>query len=430
MGRCGTIRSAFESWVVTTDARRRPEAWNGRMHLAPPDPWTATAGGARHTAYAALAAQGPMQQVRLPSGAIGRLVTGHEAARAALTHPAIRKGGPSRAPHAGELPPGIAAAINHHMLGMDPPDHTRLRKLVSAAFTHRRTEALAPGVQQLTDDLLDRLADRDEADLITAFAYPLPIAVICRLLGVPDADHHLFRQWTAPLVVGGNMAGVQAYTAAATALVAYVRELLAEKRRRPADDLLSALVAVRDGGDRLTEDELTSMVYLLLLAGHETTVNLIGNGVLALLTHPDQLALLRAEPERLPAAVEELLRFDGPLQSAVPAVATEPVQIAGVTVPAGAPVVVALLAANRDPDRLARPDRLDVTRPDVLGHLAFGHGVHHCLGAPLARLEGRIALGSLVARFPRLRLAVPAAEIERTQGLLMNGLAALPVRLR
>jgi cytochrome P450 len=394
------------------------------MHLAPFDPWTATADGERHREYAALAARGPVQRVQLPGGPMAWLVSGRDAARAALTHPGLSKGGPARAPYADELPPGIAAAINHHMLAMDPPDHTRLRKLVSAAFTRRRTEALAPGVQQLADDLLDRLAEQDEADLITAFAYPLPIAVICRLLGVPDADHHLFREWTAPLVVGGNMAGVEAYSAAASALVAYVRELLAEKRRRPADDLLSALVAVRDGGDRLSEDELTSMVYLLLLAGHETTVNLIGNGVLALLTHPDQLALLRAEPDRLPAAVEELLRFDGPLQSAVPAIATEPVEIAGTTIPEGGNVVVALLAANRD------PDVLDLTRSESLGHLAFGHGVHHCLGAPLARLEGRIALGSLIARFPRLRLAVPATEITRTPGFMMNGLAALPVRLR
>jgi cytochrome P450 len=394
------------------------------MHLATPDPWTATADGERHREYAALGERGPVQQVLLPNGAPGWLVTSNEAARAALTHPGLSKGGPARAPYADELPPGIAAAINNHMLAMDPPDHTRLRKLVSGAFTRRRTEALAPAIQQLADDLLDRLADRDEADLITTFAYPLPIAVICRLLGVPDADHHLFREWTAPLVVGGNMAGVEAYSAAATALVTYVRELLAEKRMRPADDLLSALVAARDGTDRLAEDELTSMVYLLLLAGHETTVNLIGNGVLALLTHPDQLGLLRAEPERLPAAVEELLRFDGPLQSTIPTIATEPVEIAGTTIPEGANVVVALLAANRD------PDRLDITRAETRGHLAFGHGVHHCLGAPLARLEGRIALGSLIARFPRLRLAVPAAEITRTPGFLMNGLAALPVRLR
>ncbi len=201
----------------------------------------------------------------------------------------------------------------------------------------------------------------------------------------------------------------------------------------PADDLLSALVAVHDDdGDRLTQDELTSMVYLLLLAGHETTVNLIGNGVRALLTHPDQLALLRAEPQRIGAAVEELLRFDGPLQSAIPMLAVAPVEIGDVTVPAGEVVVISLLAANRDPARLPDADRLDVTRPDTSqrGHLAFGHGIHHCLGAPLARLEARIALGAVIARYPRLRLALPAAELVRTPGLLMNGLVELPVRLR
>jgi cytochrome P450 len=192
---------------------------------------------------------------------------------------------------------------------------------------------MAPRIQELTDGLLDRIAGRDEVDLVAEFAYPLPIAVICELLGIPE-DRTEFRSWTAPLVAGG-MAGFEAYAAAATALVGYVRALLARKRREPADDLLSALVAVRDDGDRLSENELTSMVYLLLLAGHETTVNLIGNGVRALLAHPEQLAALRAEPERIGAAVEELLRYDGPLQSAIPAVTVAPVRIDAVTLPPG-----------------------------------------------------------------------------------------------
>jgi len=208
-----------------------------------------------------------------------------------------------------------------------------------------------------------------------------------------------------------------------------VRALLARKRAAPADDLLSALVAVRDdGGDRLSENELTSMVYLLLLAGHETTVNLIGNGVWALLTHPAQLARLRARPDRMGPAVEELLRFDGPLQSAIPTITAAPVRIGEVDVPAGEVVVISLLAANRDLTRTPAADQLDVTRP-VAPHLAFGHGIHHCLGAPLARIEARIALGSLLTRFPDLQLAVPAAELVRLPGLLMNGLAELPVRL-
>ena len=263
-------------------------------------------------------------------------------------------------------------------------------------------------------------------DLITEFAYPLPISVICELLGIPEADRAEFRGWTAPLVAGA-MAGLEAYSAAATALVGYVRELLERKRAEPADDLLSALIAVRAEGDRLSADELTSMVYLLLLAGHETTVNLIGNGVRALLTHPDQLALLRARPDRIAAAVEELLRFDGPLQSAIPAIVAAPVRIGEVDVPAGEVVVISLLAANRDPGRTPAADRLDLSR-EPAPHLAFGYGIHHCLGAPLARIEARIALGSLLTRFPDLQLAVPAAELVRFPGLLMNGLAALPVR--
>jgi cytochrome P450 len=207
-----------------------------------------------------------------------------------------------------------------------------------------------------------------------------------------------------------------------------VRELIAAKRAEPRDDLLSALIAVHEGSDRLSQDELTSMVFLLLVAGHETTVNLIVSGTLALLRHPDQLALLRAEPERLPAAVEELLRYDGPLQVTVPSIAAAPIEVGGVTIPAGDVVLPALLAANRDPGRFPEPDRLDVTRASN-SHMAFGHGLHHCLGAPLARLEGRIALGSLITRFPGLRLADPATEPPRNPGLIMNGLIALPVVL-
>lgn len=394
----------------------------------PTDPFTATADGARHAAYDVLVARGPVHRVPLPGGAVGWLVTGYETARALLTDPRLVKGGPGHGPYLAELPPDVASAIGHHMLALDPPDHTRLRRLVSAAFTRQRTDRLAPRIQQLTDVLLDRLAGRPEVDLVAEFAYPLPIAVICELLGIPQEDRTEFRAWTAPLVAGG-LAGLPAYSAAATALVRYVRELVARKRRQPADDLLSALVAVREQRDRLSEDELTSMVYLLLLAGHETTVNLIANGVRALLTHPEQLALLRAEPDRIGAAVEELLRFDGPLQSAIPLVAVAPVPVGDVTIRPGAIVVVSLLAANRDPARRPGADRLDLTRP-VSPHLAFGYGIHHCLGAPLARLEARIAIGGLVERFPTMSLAAPVEDLVRLPGLLMNGLAALPVRLR
>jgi cytochrome P450 len=266
-----------------------------------------------------------------------------------------------------------------------------------------------------------------EVDLIAAFAYPLPITVICELLGVPPDRQADFRDWSTTIMAGA-LAEPAVRVAAATALVGYVRQLLAAKRAAPADDLLSALVAVHEGGDRLSEDELTSMAFALLIGGHETTVNLIGNGVHALLTHPDQLALLRAEPARLPAAVEELLRFDGPVQVTMFRWTTAPVHVGATVIPAGALVVFGLLAANRDRSRIANPDVLDLTRADC-PHLAFGHGIHYCLGAPLARLEGRIALGSLLARFPQLRLAVPATQLTWRPGLLLHGLTALPVIL-
>ncbi|HEY2765234.1 MAG TPA: cytochrome P450 [Pseudonocardiaceae bacterium] len=388
--------------------------------------FAATAPGARHAAYAGLAASGPVHRITLPSGTPAWLVTGHDEVRQALTDPRLVKAPGLPTPAGGELAPDIEAAMNSDLLHLDPPDHTRLRRLVSAAFTRHRIEQLAPRVQQIADQLLDATDDDAEIDLIAAFAYPLPITVICELLGVPTDRQAEFRSWSST-IVAGSLSTPEAWIAAATAMIGYIRELLAAKRADPADDLLSALVAVRDGTDHLSEDELTSMVFLLLVAGHETTVNLIGNGIHALLTHPEQLALLRAEPQRLDAAVEELLRFDGPLQLATFRWTTEPVEIGGTQLAAGEMVIPGLLAANRDPFRIP-PEVLDLTRTDN-PHLTFGYGIHHCLGAPLARLEGRIALGGLLARFPDLRLAVPPEELTWRAGVLMHGLAALPVTL-
>ena len=386
--------------------------------------------GARHAAYAALAATGPVHRITLPNGMPAWLVTAHDAVRAALSDPRLIKN-PGPTPMEGLLPPAVNAAMNSAPLPTAPPDHPRLRRLVSGAFPRRRVDALAPRIQQIADGLLDdltgTLTEHGEADLIAAFAYPLPITVIGELLGVPAHDQDGFRGWSTT-VVGGAAAGREAWVAAATALVGFVRELVAAKRARPADDLMSALVAARDGADRLTEDELTSMVFLLLIAGHETTVNLIGNGMYTLLTHPDRHALLLAEPERLPATIEELLRFDGPVQVATFRWTSVPVQIGDTVIPAGEVVIPGLLAANRDAAAAADPDVSDPTREaTAVGHLAFGHGVHHCLGAPLARLEARIALGSLLARLPDLRLAVPVAELRWRPSVLMHGLAALPV---
>jgi cytochrome P450 len=311
------------------------------------------------------------------------------------------------------------------MLRFDGADHARLRRLVGAAFTRRRIENLAPRIQRIADDLLDAVESSDEFDLMPAYAVPLPLTVICELLGVPQDAWANFRAWTN-VVIGGAFADPVEFAAAVADSVAYLRELLDQRRRHPTDDLLSALVASHDDGDRLTEDELTSMVWILVAAGHETTVNLITSGVHALLTHPDQLARLRAHPELIDSAVEELLRFESPLQIGIPLLATEPLEIGGIRVEAGEVVLAGLLAANRDAAHTDEPDTLDIGRAHNQ-HLAFGHGAHHCLGAPLARLEARIALRTLLTRFPDLRLARDADELSWRENVLIHGLAGLPV---
>src|SRR4051794_34810124 len=337
------------------------------------NPFTATGAGERRAAYTALTAAGPVHKITLPTGDPAWLITGYHEARQALHDPRLIKTERALANvGSGVLPPELLSAVASHMLNNNPPDHTRLRRLVAAAFTRRRVEQLAPRIQQITDELLDGMAGVTQVDLLESFAYPLPITVICELLGVPAQHRSEFHAWSS-VVVTGVLAGQEVFIAASVAMVRFMRELVAAKRAAPADDLLSALVAVRDGADRLSEDELTSMAFLLLVAGHETTVNLIGNGVLALLTHPEQLALLRAQPERLGAAIEELLRFDGPLQVATLRVTTESIELGGVVIPAGEIVVVGLLAANRAAAGIAQPDGLDITRADN-PHVAFGHG--------------------------------------------------------
>jgi cytochrome P450 len=395
--------------------------------------FTAPSDTDRRAALAVLAAAGPVVRIPLPGGNTGWLVTGYPHVRAVLTDPRVVKQlGLFGGPYTAELPPGVAAGLFRHMLNANPPDHGRLRRLVAAAFTRRRAEAMAPRIQQLTDAFLDTVPAGGPVDLVETLAAPLPVRVIGDLLGVPETDFPRFRAWTRPLVTG-VLAGRDAYVDAAVGMLDLLRGLVAQRRTEPGDDLLSALVAARDGvdgrgTDRLDEDELTSAGFLLLAAGHETTVNLIANGAHALLTHPDQLVLLRDRPDLLPAAVEEVLRHDGPVHVTMPYVTTAPVPVGGITIPAGEIVLAGLTAAGRDPAHCTEPGRLDIGRVD-LAHVAFGHGIHHCLGAPLARLEGRIALGTLVARYPNLRLAVPPDALVRTPGLLMNGFAALPVLL-
>ncbi|MGO4649902.1 cytochrome P450 [Nocardia sp. 2YAB30] len=374
--------------------------------------------------------QGPVHRVRLANGMRVWVVTGYEEGRTALADPRLRKNvaGMSDALRraGGEaLQSADLQALAAHMLNSDPPDHTRLRKLVSKAFTPRRVAESRPHIEEITAGLLDEMAGRDEVDLLQAFANPLPVTVICELLGVPFADRTAFQAWTKVLV--GTAHDMADADTARREMSGYLQDLMADKRTRPGEDLLSGLMQPSDDGDRLTEPELVSMAFLLLLAGHETTVNLIGNGTYALLRDAAQFHALREEPARIPAAVEELMRYDGPVGWATVRYTDEPVRIGDTDIPSGELVHIALGAANRDPARYDRGNRLDIAA-DAGGHLAFGHGVHFCVGAPLARLEAQIAFTALLQRFPKLELADRAFTPQWQASLLIHGLVELPVR--
>jgi cytochrome P450 len=323
------------------------------------------------------------------------------------------------------IPPEYARFLTDTILDADGEDHTRLRKLVSRAFTVRRVSDLRPRVEEITAKLLDGLAE--PVDLMAEFAYPLPITVICELVGVPEADRQAWREWG----VAFTSMKPELVAAATRDMVAHVQDLIARRRAEPADDLLTALVHVRDEqGDRLSEDELVTMVLTLVMAGHETTAHLIGNAVVALLEHPDQLALLRADPSLWPGAVHELMRWCSPVQITRVRYAAEDVELGGVQIRAGEPVQAVLVSANHDPREYADPDRLDVTRRPAgrgEGHVGFGHGFHYCLGAALARQEGEVALRALFERFPNP--ALESAEHEWVQVPGMRRLARLPLRL-
>jgi cytochrome P450 len=315
------------------------------------------------------------------------------------------------------------------MLFSDPPAHTRMRGLVSKAFTPRAVEAMAGRLQKMVDAVLDAVQPKGGMDIIRDLAYPLPVTVIAEMLGVPPEDRPRFKGWSDALTVLVNSVGdvsPEQYRTAAQArgeFINYLRGIVAQRRAAPRDDLLTALVQAEDAGDRLSEDELYANSLLLMSAGHETTTNLIGNGVLALLRHPDQLQKLRDNPTLLPGAVEELLRYDSPVQLTA-RIALEDVEVGGTRVQKGQFTWLILGAANRDPGHFPDPDRLDVTRKDVK-HLSFGAGIHFCLGAPLARLEGQIALGTLIRRFPNLRLA--KQELHYHDNFTLHGLTSLAV---
>ncbi|MCR3748540.1 cytochrome P450 family protein [Lentzea californiensis] len=385
-----------------------------------------------HEVHDLLRAEGPAREVILPHGLKAWLVTRYDEAKIALTDPRVSKnvqtGGHLMVKHATQthVRREIEPTLSVHMLNMDPPDHTRLRKLVTKAFTARRIELMRPRVQEIAAELIAKLNDGDEVDLLEAFAFPLPITVICELLGIPIDNRDDFREWSNQLLTFGTPEQVKA---AAGAMAGFLfQHVTAIAEAEPNDTFFSALVHADDSGDRLNTEELISMAFLLLVAGHETTVNLIGNAVLSLLKNPDQLQVLKDRPELIPASTEEFLRLEGPVNVATFRYTLEPLDLGGVTVPADEILMVSLIAANRDPQRYENADQLDVTR-SAQGHVAFGHGIHFCLGAPLARLEFDVALTQLLARFPNLALAAEPETLGWRDSTLIRGLHTLPVRL-
>lgn len=320
--------------------------------------------------------------------------------------------------------PDLFDLLYTNLLSTDKPDHTRLRAIVSNAFTNRRVQAMAPRIQQIADELVDGFANQGQMDLIDAYAFPLPIIVICELLGVPAADRDKFRVWSSTFL--GIAEDQPAYVQRLTDFVQYIGRMIAERRQEPRDDLISALVHAEEAGDRLSEQELYGMIALLIVAGHETTVNLISNGMLALMQHPDQMALLKREPALVETAVEEFLRYDGAVERSTTRYAAEDVRISGQLIRRGTPVIVVLGGANRDPGQYADAAQLDITRQNNK-HLGFGYGIHYCLGAPLARLEGRIAINTLIQRLPDPRLAMPVSELRYRASPVVRGLVRLPV---
>ncbi|MGM1057797.1 cytochrome P450 [Saccharothrix sp. Mg75] len=373
-------------------------------------------------AYLELQRDEPVARVRLPFGGDAWLATRYDDVKTVLADPRFSRAAALNADVPRTLP---NIQTDSNILTMDPPDHTRLRRLVARAFTARRTEQLRERAQEVVDGLLDDVeAQGPPVDLVEALAMPLPITIICEMLGVPVEDRGRFRGWSDAAVAITAFEPAE-IIAAGEALRDYIAGLVRSKRERPADDMLSALVAAHDVDDRLDEQELVSFGVALLVAGHETTANQIGNFVVTLLRNPDKVAELRDDPSLLPAAVEELLRIT-PLggSAGFPRIATEDVELSGVTIAAGEAVFVNNVAANRDPSVFERPGEIDFRR-EHNPHIMFGHGVHHCIGAPLARMELQVALGSLLKRFPTLRLD---GDVRLKRGRLIRGPQSLMVR--
>ncbi len=383
--------------------------------------------GAPEDALTSLHEPGPIQRVKLPNGVPVWLVTRHAEVREVLNDLRLSSRDRDDWFDQGALSPQVKAAMNTSMLRIDPPDHTRMRKLTSKVFVPRRIEGIRPRIQQLTGDLLDKMAAGAQADLIEQYASPLPVQVMCELLGVPVEDRDSYRHWADAFTagVGAPVFPVQEVTD----FVEHLRGLVAHRRAEPDDALLSALIAARDETDRLSEDELISTAFLFLIAGHETTTNLIGNGLYMLLSVPERADRIRAHPQELEQAIEEFLRYESPVTGAALRTASCDLNLFGADVAAGDLVMVSLRAANRDGNVFPEPTEFRMDR-ERNPHLSFGHGIHFCMGAPLARIEAQIAIGDFLTRFPQVRLSAPPETMQWRPGLLTRGLTSLPVTLQ
>jgi cytochrome P450 len=381
--------------------------------------------------YARLRAESPVFEVSLPDKQKVWLITRYDDVAATLKDERFIKNrwNALSKEQAAKQPwiPDMFKPLMRNMLDLDAPDHTRLRALVQKVFIPRRIEEMRERVQTLSDQLLDAVQARGRMDIIRDYAQPVPTTIIAELLGVPVGDRHKFQRWSAALILAGASSwGVVKAIPHVWSFLRYVRRLVRARKADPRDDLLTALAQAKEAGDQLNEDEMLAMIVLLLVAGHETTVNLIGNGTLALLQHPDQLQRLRDDPSLIKAAVEELLRFDSPVESSTERFANEDVTLDGITIRRGEMAFAVIASANRDDRQFVSPDTLDLTR-EPNRHLSFGLGPHYCIGASLARLEGQIAINTLLRRLPEMHLTAPPASLRWRRGLVLRGLQALPV---
>jgi cytochrome P450 len=377
----------------------------------------------------------PVHRVKLPDRQMAWLVTRYDDVVTVLTDErfakdpfrVLSKEQLARSPWATKLLAPLLMPLARHMLNRDPPDHTRLRTLVQQAFSPRLVEAMRGRIETLADELLERVKRRGRMDLIADYALPIPTTIIAEMLGVPVGDRHKFHRWSsAMLSAGASRFGLLWAMPSALRFMRYIRRLIANRRADLGDDLISALINAKEARESLSDDELLSMILLLIVAGHETTVNLIASGMLALLQHPDQLERLRSDPRLIKPAVEELLRYTAPVETATERFAREEVELAGVKIGKGDLVIASLASANRDASQFMNPDTLDITR-EPNKHMAFGQGIHFCLGASLARLEGQIAINTLLTRMRDLQLTVAPARLCWRSGLVLRGLVALPV---